>query len=55
VLPLLLTREQGRLELAGNGDMRTVFVAERWRSEADDELLLFYESSPAPRAEGWFR
>lgn len=32
----------------------TVFVGELWRNDGDDELVLFHESAPRPRAASWF-
>jgi hypothetical protein len=33
---------------------RTVMVAERWQNHAGHDLVVFFESGPAPRSAGWF-
>jgi hypothetical protein len=49
----LLNRKRAR-RLLGKRTTRTVIVAERWQDESGRDLVVFFESSPAPRAAAWF-
>jgi hypothetical protein len=53
VLPAMVPRAKAD-RLARRRAVATVIVAERWRDEADADLVLFYESAPRPRATIWF-
>lgn len=34
---------------------RTMIVAEHWCDDVDGDLVVFFESGPAPRTDSWFR